>query len=77
MRSDAPAATRGRDRRGPPRSKGGSYTHRPILNHEGGAESPPAMSRKGWFLQQNPVPHYGGPPPYSLAGAAPESLQSS
>jgi hypothetical protein len=41
VRSDAPAVTRGGDRRGPPRSTRGSYTHRPTLNHGGGAESPP------------------------------------
>src|SRR4029453_3847150 len=48
-----PAATRGGDRAGPPRSLGGSYTHRPILNHEGGAESPPALSRKGSVVRNN------------------------
>jgi hypothetical protein len=48
-----PAATRGGDRAGPLRSLGGSYTHRPILNHEGGAESPPALSRKGSVLRRD------------------------
>jgi hypothetical protein len=32
---------------GPPRSLGGPPTHRPILNHEGGVEHHPVMSRKG------------------------------
>ena len=61
VRSDAPAVTRGGDRRGPPRSTGGSYTHRPTLNHGGGAESPPLRCRaKGKLFDQSVYPYNQG-----------------